>query len=95
MPEKRGRLTALSSAGEEDVVASNSPAVRSPAPQLYREYGYGLSSVRRDHPMAKKKGPVAPVGKGPSSLFFFSERHIVRRITKFIIDWPYPFIIFY
>ncbi|XP_042894573.2 voltage-dependent calcium channel type A subunit alpha-1 [Parasteatoda tepidariorum] len=40
--------------------------------------------------MAKKKGPVVPVGKGPSSLFLFSERHPIRRITRFIIEWP-PF----
>ena len=29
-------------------------------------------------------------GSGPSSLFLFSQTNIVRRTTKFIIEWP-PF----
>lgn len=33
-----------------------------------------------------------PGAKLPSSLFFFGEDNIVRRYTRFIIEWPYPFI---
>ncbi len=29
-------------------------------------------------------------GSGPSSLFILSERNIIRRTTKFLIEWP-PF----
>ena len=29
-------------------------------------------------------------GKGPSSLFILSDRNIIRRVTKFLIEWP-PF----
>ena len=29
--------------------------------------------------------------QGPSSLFIFSEDNFIRRNTKFIIEWPYPF----
>jgi len=32
-----------------------------------------------------------PGAKVPSSLFFFGEKNIVRRYTRFIIEWPYPF----
>ncbi|KAK4881175.1 hypothetical protein RN001_004494 [Aquatica leii] len=30
-------------------------------------------------------------GQGPTSLFIFSEENIIRRCTRFIIEWPYPF----
>ncbi|NP_001159383.1 cacophony A [Tribolium castaneum] len=30
-------------------------------------------------------------GQGPSSLFLFSEENPIRRHTRFIIEWPYPF----
>lgn len=30
-------------------------------------------------------------GKGPSSLFIFSDDNFIRRHTRFIIEWPYPF----
>ncbi|KAJ4426362.1 hypothetical protein ANN_27176 [Periplaneta americana] len=33
-----------------------------------------------------------PAGtKGPTSLFFLSEDNPIRRYTRFIIEWPYPF----
>ncbi|KAI4459350.1 voltage-dependent calcium channel type a subunit alpha-1 [Holotrichia oblita] len=28
---------------------------------------------------------------GPTSLFLFSEENPIRRYTRFIIEWPYPF----
>jgi hypothetical protein len=31
-----------------------------------------------------------PAGGGPTSLFILSEENIIRRYTKFIIEWP-PF----
>ncbi|CAB3372667.1 Hypothetical predicted protein [Cloeon dipterum] len=32
-----------------------------------------------------------PGAKGPSSLFILSEENPLRRYTRFIIEWPYPF----
>ena len=29
-------------------------------------------------------------GSGPTSLFILSEKNIIRRTTKFLIEWPYP-----
>ncbi|CAN7994074.1 unnamed protein product, partial [Ixodes hexagonus] len=40
--------------------------------------------------MARRKGPE-PQGKGPSSLFLLSEDNLIRRYTRFFIEWPYPF----
>lgn len=37
--------------------------------------------------MARRKGPE-PQGKGPSSLFLLSEDNLIRRYTKFFIEWP-------
>lgn len=34
--------------------------------------------------------PGQPEKRGPSSLFIFSEDNVVRRYTRFIIEWPYP-----
>ncbi|GLH10788.1 Voltage-dependent calcium channel type A subunit alpha-1 [Gryllus bimaculatus] len=48
----------------------------SPAP------GHGMGP----HP---QQGP--PGNKGPTSLFFLSEDNPIRRYTRFIIEWPYPF----
>lgn len=44
------------------------------------------------HYTADKMGPPRNHGPaiGPTSLFFLSEENIVRRYTKFIIEWP-PF----
>ncbi|GIY07366.1 hypothetical protein CDAR_434781 [Caerostris darwini] len=88
------RLTALSSAGEEEA-GSKSPAAAvtpSPAAPVVRPPLYDYEARVRHVPgMAKKKGYTVPVGKGPSSLFLFKERNVVRRITRFIIEWPYPF----
>ncbi|CAH0559083.1 unnamed protein product [Brassicogethes aeneus] len=36
-------------------------------------------------------GASAAGGHGPSSLFLFSEENLIRRYTRFIIEWPYPF----
>lgn len=33
---------------------------------------------------------AAPIQQGPTSLFLFAEDHPLRRLTKFIIEWP-PF----
>ncbi|XP_059483897.1 voltage-dependent calcium channel type A subunit alpha-1-like, partial [Neocloeon triangulifer] len=33
-----------------------------------------------------------PGAKGPSSLFILSEENPLRRYTRFIIEWPYPFL---
>ena len=39
---------------------------------------------------AKAEDPSVDRMPGPSSLFLLSERHILRRTTKFLIEWP-PF----
>lgn len=38
-------------------------------------------------------GASAAGGQGPSSLFLFSEENPIRRYTRFIIEWPYPFLL--
>ena len=38
----------------------------------------------------KKKGAVDEKKEGPTSLFILSETNIIRRLTKFLIEWP-PF----
>ncbi|GFX25697.1 transposable element Tcb2 transposase [Trichonephila clavipes] len=42
--------------------------------------------------MVKKRGQQAEGAKGPSSLFLLSDDNLIRRYTKFIIEWPYPFL---
>ncbi|KAK9709139.1 hypothetical protein QE152_g26795 [Popillia japonica] len=37
-------------------------------------------------------GASAAGGQGPTSLFLFSEENPIRRYTRFIIEWPYPFV---
>uniref|UniRef100_A0A0K2TMZ8 Uncharacterized protein n=2 Tax=Lepeophtheirus salmonis TaxID=72036 RepID=A0A0K2TMZ8_LEPSM len=39
----------------------------------------------------KMKAENEPGRSGPSSLFLLSEKNIIRRTTKFLIEWPYPF----
>ncbi|KAK6620729.1 hypothetical protein RUM43_011024 [Polyplax serrata] len=39
-----------------------------------------------------KHSQQPPGAKQPTSLFFFGEENIVRRYTRFIIEWPYPFM---
>ncbi|XP_055950226.1 voltage-dependent calcium channel type A subunit alpha-1-like isoform X4 [Argiope bruennichi] len=52
------------------------------------------SCDREDEPklsgMVKKRGQQAEGAKGPSSLFLLSDDNLIRRYTKFIIEWP-PF----
>ena len=38
----------------------------------------------------KKKGATDEKKEGPTSLFILSETNIIRRLTKFLIEWP-PF----
>lgn len=40
-------------------------------------------------------GASAAGGQGPSSLFLLSEENPIRRYTRFIIEWPYPFSYYY
>ena len=42
--------------------------------------------VMAPHPQQPPAG-----AKGPTSLFFLSEDNPIRRYTRFIIEWPYPF----
>lgn len=51
-----------------------------------------FSGGRRYGAMAPKKGTHGhPTGMGPTSLFIFTEKNLIRRYTRFIIEWPYPF----
>lgn len=44
--------------------------------------------------MGGKKGPPPQAGaKGPSSLFILSDDNVLRKYTRFIIEWPYPFML--
>lgn len=62
---------------------------------LYSSYGPEAAAVIEARNMASKRktGPQAGSnsGKGPSSLFIFSDDNFIRRHTRFIIEWPYPF----
>lgn len=49
-----------------------------------------LSRGGRHRSAADHAGPSHSTGHGPSSLFLLSERNILRRTTKFLIEWP-PF----
>lgn len=40
-------------------------------------------------------GASAAGGQGPTSLFLFSEENPIRRYTRFIIEWPYPFYFYF
>ncbi|XP_076347967.1 voltage-dependent calcium channel type A subunit alpha-1-like [Tachypleus tridentatus] len=59
----------------------------------FSEYG-GLTNQRSVlQAMPRKKGvQYYPGGKAPTSLFIFKEDNIIRRYTKFIIEWPYPLV---
>lgn len=58
--------------------------------------GEGLGRLSRPATygaMGGKKGPPPQPGvKGPSSLFILSDDNILRKYTKFMIEWPYPFM---
>lgn len=68
---------------------------------LYSSYGPEAAAIMEARNMAsKRKPPVGPAGlsglggsggSGPSSLFIFSDDNFIRRHTRFIIEWPYPF----
>src|SRR5699024_3425739 len=63
---------------------------------LFSSYGPEAAAIVEARNMASKRkaGPQtgAPTsGKGPSSLFIFSDDNFIRRHTRFIIEWPYPF----
>lgn len=85
------RLTAKRSAAEEEAASQSAVAAGPAANPSPQPSSYAQSRLRATPSMAKKKGKPIPHGKGPTSLFLFSERNIVRRITRFIIEWPYPF----
>ena len=38
----------------------------------------------------RRPGGLEPGQAGPSSLFILSENNIIRKTTKFLIEWPYP-----
>ena len=47
--------------------------------------GVGSSAMGKRRP-----GGLEPGQAGPSSLFILSENNIIRKTTKFLIEWPYP-----
>lgn len=64
---------------------------------LAANYGYGSGSPCNSAGGAMgSKRPVsaaaAAAGTLPTSLFILTEKNIIRRYTRFIIEWPYPFI---
>ena len=40
--------------------------------------------------MGRKRGALEDKKEGPTSLFILRESNIIRRLTKFLIEWP-PF----
>ncbi|KAH7979723.1 hypothetical protein HPB49_010733 [Dermacentor silvarum] len=52
--------------------------------------GHGSGALRTEPGMARRKA-LDPRARGPSSLFLLSEDNLLRRYTKFFIEWPYPF----
>jgi hypothetical protein len=44
------------------------------------------------HSMAPHPQQPPAGSKGPTSLFFLSEDNLIRRYTRFIIEWPYPLL---
>lgn len=68
---------------------------------LYSAYGPEAAAIVEARNMASKKKPAGgatnpgatPTSneKGPTSLFLLSEENFIRRHTRFIIEWPYPF----
>ena len=56
--------------------------------------GYGSGSPSTAAGMGSKRAAsaaAAAAGHGPTSLFILTEKNIIRRYTRFIIEWPYPF----
>ncbi|KAH6945898.1 hypothetical protein HPB50_010552 [Hyalomma asiaticum] len=53
--------------------------------------GHGSGALRTEPGMARRKA-LDPRARGPSSLFLLSEDNLLRRYTKFFIEWPYPFL---
>lgn len=51
----------------------------------------GMGRPRSHHHHHHHHHQQADAPPGPSSLFLFSTDNPVRRYTKFIIEWPYPF----
>ena len=47
--------------------------------------GVGSSAMGKRRP-----GGLEPGQAGPSSLFILSENNVIRKTTKFLIEWPYP-----
>ncbi len=63
---------------------------------LYNSYGTETAAIAEARNMAKRKGPQpTDAGKGPTSLFIFSDDNFIRRHTRFIIEWPYLFYIYF
>ncbi|KAL1421244.1 hypothetical protein MTO96_023221 [Rhipicephalus appendiculatus] len=49
--------------------------------------GHGSGALRTEPGMARRKA-LDPRARGPSSLFLLSEDNLLRRYTKFFIEWP-------
>lgn len=54
--------------------------------------GMGRPRSHHHHPHNRPQEPEPP---GPNSLFLFGTETFVRKYTKFIIEWPYPFETFF
>lgn len=61
----------------------------------YVGYSYGIGSHKNTYRSADKMGGPSSrsepsAGGGPTSLFIFTEENLIRKYTRFIIEWP-PF----
>ncbi len=55
-----------------------------------RTGGGGVASATPPAPMGRRKRQPEEKKEGPTSLFILRESNIIRRLTKFLIEWP-PF----
>ena len=53
--------------------------------------GNGWSPSTAGMGTKRSGGAAASSGSGPTSLFILTEKNFLRRYTRFIIEWPYPF----
>ncbi|XP_067130024.1 voltage-dependent calcium channel type A subunit alpha-1-like isoform X9 [Centruroides vittatus] len=75
---------------KERLTALNAEAAGLGEAGIFSDYGSLRKREIFHSEMARKRGQQLKRGEGPSSLFLLSDKNIVRRCTKFIIEWP-PF----
>ncbi|XP_023224863.1 voltage-dependent calcium channel type A subunit alpha-1-like [Centruroides sculpturatus] len=83
---------ALSAVSLENIGTVEKTKERTPSISKYGHISNGKLPTTPYIEMAKKKQKGAQDDPVPSSLFIFGSNNIIRRCTRFLIEWPYPFI---